>query len=637
MFRKKFVISILVILLLLVGFKLLFFNSLAKMLLTKAGEKAFKAKVNISKVDFKFLKGQMSIYGVIVGDKNEPYENLFEFQKASVDIAPIPLLKQYYHIDLMAIDGLRLGTKRKTSALLPVKVKKEKKPSTIKKIAESKVVKKASAKVEKTKTVKEAKKHFTLDDTAKRLKIDQITDVSKLKTMEKIDQTTAKANELPSQIDEEIKSAKIEEQIDEIKKDIDDILKSSPKKLEEYNAYFKKIKNIDKKIKNTQKNINTLKASLENKYNSLSTDIKDIRKQADMDLKDIKNKVQIAKSQQGRILQDLIGEKYLSYIQKAQKWMGIYKKHKATKKAKKESIAQKYKTGGLDIKFPITAPQPKALIKELRLSGQIDDDLKYVGKIIEISSDQNIRNKPTTLLIKSTKDSKNFQLKGILDFRKDKEIVKFALSSQGNKLNARYWEKDILPFYINNGTYKLDGLAQLQNETIASEVHITTQETTFANQPDYDKKNLVHKITRRILDRNKEYVVDIKYKGTTFAIDSNIDELYAKETQKYFDDQVNKQKKAIEDEWNKKVASKLGGLNSILGKGKKSIKDNPQLAKQTAQIDQYEQQVEDKKKEIKDKQTAAQKKIDAEKKKVENQAKKKVEEEAKKLLKKFKF
>ncbi|MDD4003786.1 MAG: TIGR03545 family protein [Elusimicrobiaceae bacterium] len=87
--------------------------------LTKAAQSAAGAKAEIAKVRTKFFPPSLSVHSVTVGDKNEPFKNIFEFERLELSFQGRPLLEKKFIITEAGLTGLKFGTVRKTSCALP--------------------------------------------------------------------------------------------------------------------------------------------------------------------------------------------------------------------------------------------------------------------------------------------------------------------------------------------------------------------------------------------------------------------------------------------------------------------------------------------------------------------------------------
>src|SRR5262245_61536380 len=87
--------------------------------LTSAGQKAISAKVDVGTVRTSLFPPRLSIQKLRAANRDMPGTNLLEFDSLDLRIAGGPLLKKLYIIDEAIVTGLRSGTPRDDSGLLP--------------------------------------------------------------------------------------------------------------------------------------------------------------------------------------------------------------------------------------------------------------------------------------------------------------------------------------------------------------------------------------------------------------------------------------------------------------------------------------------------------------------------------------
>ena len=89
-------------------------------------QKVFNAKTEIGYVHLDYMDSSLTLKNFVVANKDEPMKNLFEFESIVLDIDINRLLEKSIVIDEIEAAGFKTGTERKTSGVLPLKVKKEK-------------------------------------------------------------------------------------------------------------------------------------------------------------------------------------------------------------------------------------------------------------------------------------------------------------------------------------------------------------------------------------------------------------------------------------------------------------------------------------------------------------------------------
>ena len=124
MIRWKFFIPTLIVLLLGFLFFVFAFDALLTRGLEKVGAKANGAKVDVVGLKTKFFQGRLTIKNIQVADRKDPMRNRVELGPIAVQLNLLEILKKNVIIPEARVDGIALGTKRKTSGYLrhkPVK------------------------------------------------------------------------------------------------------------------------------------------------------------------------------------------------------------------------------------------------------------------------------------------------------------------------------------------------------------------------------------------------------------------------------------------------------------------------------------------------------------------------------------
>ena len=82
-------------------------------------EGVFEAQVEIDGLTFRPFRGEISFASLSIADRDEPMTNLFEMDRGAVAIDTWKLLSGHVLISELTVDGIRLGTDRRTSGALP--------------------------------------------------------------------------------------------------------------------------------------------------------------------------------------------------------------------------------------------------------------------------------------------------------------------------------------------------------------------------------------------------------------------------------------------------------------------------------------------------------------------------------------
>jgi uncharacterized protein (TIGR03545 family) len=135
--RWKALLPLAVLLLLVVGFAILFLDPSVRRGVEVGGTAAVGAKVDLAKARVGILDGSVRFTGLAVTNPGKPMTNLFEAEEIVFDVDLVPALEGKIVIDTVAARGLRFGTARKTSGAIPRDPSPEDgEPSAVRKIVD---------------------------------------------------------------------------------------------------------------------------------------------------------------------------------------------------------------------------------------------------------------------------------------------------------------------------------------------------------------------------------------------------------------------------------------------------------------------------------------------------------------------
>ncbi|TBR23379.1 hypothetical protein EPO15_06080, partial [bacterium] len=90
-----------------------------KLALERGGSAALGARVSAAGLKTKFFPPALTVTGFAAADPENPMRNLFEYRAATFAFEGRPLLEKKLVVSAAALEGLALGTPRKTSGALP--------------------------------------------------------------------------------------------------------------------------------------------------------------------------------------------------------------------------------------------------------------------------------------------------------------------------------------------------------------------------------------------------------------------------------------------------------------------------------------------------------------------------------------
>ena len=397
-----------------IGFSL-FKNVIVKNIIVSSMQGIFKAKTDISKVDFRFFNSYLNIKGLAQANKDSPMKNIFQADDIMIDFDLADLCKGKFHAENIIVEGVALNTDRKVSGKIALKEKKTKQKSEESDISKKSEELKNSVSEHFMAMFQNYNPERILADLQEQLESPKIADDISAGIQEKI----TKWQDTP---------AKIQAEITGFSSSVNDILKTDWTKIKD----VEKLKSALESLNNAYITGNSLKETVEKSSGEIKTDsvqiaayAKQIEKAVVSDLNLVETKIGEAKklfSIQGfsevmsqavqSVLYSAAG-KYYPYANTAMKKAieiknnssgksgGSAKKQKP-KKSGKNQKKSKERLKGRDFYFGSDGI-PKILLNNVVASGyeygkeQNAETLIFKCVATDISSDQNVYGKPAKI------------------------------------------------------------------------------------------------------------------------------------------------------------------------------------------------------------------------------------------------
>ncbi len=397
-----------------IGFSL-FKNVIVKNIIVSSMQGIFKAKTDISKVDFKFFNSYLNIKGLAQANKDSPMKNIFQADDIMIDFDLADLCKGKFHAENIIVEGVALNTDRKVSGKIALKEKKTKQKSEESDISKKSEELKNSVLEHFMAMFQNYNPERILADLQEQLESPKIADDISAGIQEKI----TKWQDTP---------AKIQAEITGFSSSVNDILKTDWTKIKD----VEKLKSALESLNNAYITGNSLKETVEKSSGEIKTDsvqiaayAKQIEKAVVSDLNLVETKIGEAKklfSIQGfsevmsqavqSVLYSAAG-KYYPYVNTAIKKAleiknassgksgGSAKKQKPKKSGKNQKKSRE-RLKGRDFYFGSDGI-PKILLNNVVASGyeygkeQNAETLIFKCVAADISSDQNVYGKPAKI------------------------------------------------------------------------------------------------------------------------------------------------------------------------------------------------------------------------------------------------
>lgn len=551
-FNKKILGLLIILAIVTVLFRLFLLDWLIESSLELSAGKMLKTKVTVTGLHLSISDGRLKFDRLTVADKANKNRSVFACGNTELKLNVKSLLRSQLHVQEIKVSEIEVGAEEM-------------------KIESKKGKKKADRKKKKSKLAS----YYEMDKISERLNIADITNFESLATFKRIEEASEKINLLSASLDAELSNSELDDSIDKLSADWNLLQKNQPKNITGYPAYFNQLSKVKQQSDIVAARINKRKELLQNTYKEGSEELEAVKKQSDADLDLINSKIDLISSKQDSFIEDIVGERYMGYINKVQLVFDIVKKLKK-KKLQEAGWKEKLFYKGEDISFPIKNKMPRVLVEKVLFSGwwgKKNESNEFLGVIDELTSDQQVRNKTTKLRIKSKEYSsiKRTDIYGELDTRTDVDVISVNVDSIGNQLNPLYWDPQQIPFVIISGDYGISGNISMRGNLLTTIFQANTSKTAVEKNQSYRDSNLLHKMLASVVGNNDQYQFAVSMRGDAFAIDSNLDELLGKEYSNFIENKKKELRDQVKKEFDKQVKEQTSELTKQLDASKKQM------------------------------------------------------------------
>ena len=424
----------------------LFKNIVLEKAITSSMQKIFNAKTEIGLVDLQIFDASLEIKDLQQANKDSPMKNLFQIDNIKMNFNLTELLRGKFYAEEMVVSGVALDTERKTSGELPIvhKTKEEKK-------TESQIQKKTDElKDSASKKLQEMFANYNPETVLANIKNELKSPEVAASVAKEVQVCVDKWKETPSQL---------QKSVNDFSKSVEDVTKTNWGGINN----LTKLKEALETTNNAITQGNSLKKSLESTTTSIKVDTKKVQDYSKQIETAVKNDMALVDTKITEMknlfspsgLQNIMNEavesvlysvlgKYYPYVNKVMdaalsvKSSGTgaseSKAEKAEEKSEKKEKASssKKRLPGRTIYYKKNVV-PKLLIENVEASGYEygTENLLFKGVATEISSDQDVRGKATSVQADFKVLGHNNSASAVIDARSNSESPLVALSYVG--------------------------------------------------------------------------------------------------------------------------------------------------------------------------------------------------------------
>ena len=567
--RLPGIIAFIVISALIIGGVYLFAESFLKTGIEKAGTEMLGAKVDVGHVKLRLNPASITLLNVAATDVDKPMQNLFEFDKAEASIELLKLMMGQTIVNDLELQGLRFETPRKISGAIATK------PKTAEQETEEKSALEKSAESISA-TLPDADEVLAREP----LLIDQRKEEWDTAYAEKKQSWEDIEGQLPTE--EKLKAYEQRAKL---------LTKGKIKSLEDFNDRKSKLKALRKEIKADKKILSLAKDEIKNSKELLQERLTNLKNAPQEDWDRLRNKYSLDEGGLINLSGLLFGNKITTYTSKGLYWYKKIKPYIEDKTGESsEAETKQQRLSGRFIRFHENKPSPDILIKKAVISATIPQGDLAIS-ISDLTHQQHIINKPTTLLVTSTAlDSiKDFTLNGNFDHRTSESDDSIYFTMKDVTVDEiKISGGSDFPLALSSSMANINGDIKLANEKLAGVIHGDFSQAQFTGEAhsSFAKELLLAIQSIDTFDLNAELSGSLK--DTDFSINSDLD----KRLKAAFSDRLEAKKQEFKTKVNQKLQAKLA---SYLGDGKQlDIFGNDNYEQQIKNLDKLlEQKLDD--------------------------------------------
>lgn len=527
------------------AFWLLMVDSLVERAMESAGSSAMGARVDIRNVDLSLLPLGLTITGLEITDPDEPMTNVIEAERIAFLMDSGRLLQGKVIIDEMSVEGIRLGTARKTSGAMAPKKEKDAKPKPGDGDSASGI----------------GMDGFSIPDAG------DILGREELQTLSIVETAESSIKQKEAEWDARLKTLPDANKVKELESRYKALEKKYKGSTSDKLAAIKEAEALKKEIKAARDSLKAASRDIEADYNNLRTVINRALAAPEQDIKRLKDKYQLSAKGIRNASALLMGPSINKYISKA---ISIYERLRPFMQSGKADETKPIRGKGVNVTFREFNPAPAFWARTIRASAETSQG-PIKGTLNDLSSDQGVTGRPATFEFasKGLKKTKSMQISGAIDHRRteapddtlnisieERQVENLKLSASGS-----------LPVTIKDGKADLTVNARLaQRGTINARARLAIHSADIESSPDGDSKLLA--ALGRTISSMDAFSLYMKATGTIddydLSIASDLDETLKSASKDMLKQESDKFEAALRVAVKDRTSEKLSGLTSKL-------------------------------------------------------------------------
>ncbi len=611
--RWKGLLFLAVVAVVVIVLNLIFTDRWLERRLEGMGTSLVGAKVEIDNLDFSFVGLHLRWDSLQVTNPKATMKNILTTGRTEFNLDLKALLQKKVVIENVQMTSVTSGTDRTTDGRVPrrEKPKEPSKPNII-----TKTIDRMAQQVTESAT-------WNLDELGKKMNVDSLIALLDLQSPQRIDSLRSVLEGRYAHWDSLFAAVNWRRDLDFFETRLTAVRPDEIRSLEDLEEALRTVRQARAKFDSLQKAITETGSRLKNDLRSSADGVMLADDWIRQDIRGALDKAQLPEFNRESIARMLFGDQVLAQAEGALSTINTVRSYAEKLQSDKPKKEKPPRFKGQTIHFVAPKVYPNFWLKSLRLSGHTARGFNIEGSVKDIVSQQKIIGRPTVMQIDARRrDGASARFFGVLNYltspRESFRLEIGRMPLQGVELS----KLRLLPQRIASGSGRLMLSLELSENEVNGEFYFVAEPLEFAFEAAPEKR--WEQVVRRVISAADKLDLRVRLRSdearTVFALNSNLDDLFARELKAMAGEEVEKAKARIESYVNGKVKQGRAQLETLV---------NAKTASLQAEYASLETLLNDRGRLFEEKQRQLQERIEEEKKK----GRQRLEDEAKKRLK----
>jgi uncharacterized protein (TIGR03545 family) len=589
--RWKGILFLIVLAGIVFALNLIFTDTWLEKRLESAGSSLVGAKVEIDRLDFSLLGLRLRWDSLQVTNPKNTMKNIFTTGRTDFNFDLLPLLQKKVLIENLQMTSVTSGTDRTTDGKIEKKVKskKEGKPNVITKTIDRMQQQIAEAPA------------WNLADYGKKVNVDSIIKILDIQSPQKIDSLQKELKVQYAHWDSTFSSVHWKQDLAEMENRITSMRPEEIKTLEGLQSALATVQQVRGKVDSLEKFITKAGGDLKSDLQHSGSKIGLVDDWIKQDYQRALDKARLPELSKENMARFLFGGQVVNQATQALATVNTIRGYAEKFKSDKPKKEKPPRLKGQTIYFVAPTKYPNFWIKKLELSGHTTRGLVVEGTVKDITTQQSLIGRATTLQINAKRsDGAGAALFGELNYLGDSPHESFKLEMEKMPLqNVKISSSSLLPQRVESGIGRLTTSLELGGASVDGKFMFAADNLQFAFADQAPQKRLEQILQRLVQSATKldlNVTLASSDERTDLRLNSNLDDLFASELKSMLSDEVANARAKIESYVGEKVAKYKEQFNALVSSKTASLQ--AEMASLENLLNTQKQAVEEKQKQF---------------------------------------